>query len=169
MQGKYDGAQDITLLKEGGVGKKAWKLWGTDLIVDGQSYGLTGFSKQEIQDKLDKLKPGMLIAFETEERGNFTNVKPKTEITIVATASANYMPLAKPAPPAMPKPKKLQPTIPFMKDEDIFKLMDDCIKAVHKSLKDQDIAFASLDETTTMINSVFMACREERKAERRWE
>jgi hypothetical protein len=176
MKGIYHGAQEIVLLKEGGEGKKAWKLYGADIIVDGESYGISAIknsadaAKKELQDKLDKLKPGMLIEFETEERGNYVNVKQKTEIKILAESSANYTPPAKPAQPAAtPQAQAKKPTIPFMKDEEIFTLMDSCIKAVNKSLADQQIVVQSLEETTTMINSVFIACREERKGARRWE
>lgn len=166
MKGQYQGATEIILLHEGGTGKRAWKLYGTDILVDGKSYGFTRFSKTEIEERLEKLKEGMQIEFETEERGDFVNVKKKTEINVLAQPSAGYKPSN---PTALSKPVVKKPTVPFMSDKDVFALMDKCIEAIDKSLAKQEITVQSLAETTTMINSVFIACREERKTQRRWE
>jgi len=170
MKGIYQGAKEITLLKEGTNKKgQAWFLYGTNLEVSGETFGLAAFSKSELEEKIKKLKPGMQIEFETTEKGGYKNVQQDTEIKIVAEAIANYAPPAKPMQPIAVQAQVKKPTIAFMTDDEVFKLMDSCIKAVNDSLSKQNIVVQSLEETTTMINSVFIACREERKGARRWE
>ena len=171
MKGQLEAMTELTLLKEGTVksGKnkgRPWKLYGTTLTVNGADYGLTGFSSKELEEKLSVLEINDEIQFETEERDGYVNIKQDTEIQVLGRPVPGE---AAPAKEAPKKPALKKPTIPFMKDEEVFALMDKCIDHIHEKLAKGKIAVQSLDETTTMINSLFIACREERKGERRWE
>ena len=166
MKGKIQEISEVKLLKEGQNKKgRAWTLYGTNLKVGGAMFGMTSFSKKELEEKLRNLSVGQTVEFETEESGDFTNVKKDAEIKVLAQASESD----KATPVYSSKPSEKKPTVPFMSDEDVFALMDKCIEAVDKSMTKHEMKVESIAEITTMINSAFIACREERKTQRRWE
>lgn len=163
MKGKIEAIGPIENVSSGSGKKGPWILWSAKVNVDGNEYGYSDFEKKDLEAKCAKLKVGSTVEFETEEnKGGFTNVKRKTEIKVLEEGKG----AAGPAPAGTATKKK--PSVPFMEDKEVFALMDKCIEAVNDSLSKQKIAVQSLDETTTMINSVFIACREERKGARRW-
>lgn len=106
--------QEIGEIKQLAVGTsktgKPWTLWGSDLIVNGVTYGLTNFSESKLKEELGKLAAGDELTFESEQKGEYQNVKDKGVIGI----NSHHNPLPESTP--TPKERPLEPTAPVIED-----------------------------------------------------
>ncbi len=142
MKGKLEYIGEIKELSSGSGKNGPWKLWGTKLTVNGSDYGYSGFKKKELEEKVAKLKQGSTVEFETEERGEYTNVKKDTEVKVLEEGDG-------PAGPAPPAPK--------LTDEEIEKLWKETADFVTGYWKEKKIAVESVEMIGPSINTIYMA------------
>ncbi len=98
MKGKLENIGEIAEVSSGSGKRGPWTLYSAKLTVDGDDYGYSDFDKKVLEEKVSKLKQGSTVEFETEERGEYTNVKPKTEVKVLeeGTGQAGPTPAGKP-------------------------------------------------------------------------
>lgn len=142
MKGKLEKISEIKELKSGSGKKGAWTLWGCTLIVDGNNYGLTDFKKEELEKKTAELKTGSVIEFQTEQRGEYTNVKQETEIKVLEEGKGQAGPT---------------PDVPKMTDEELQNMWKATMEFVTGQLKDKKIAVEGFDQIGPSINTIYMA------------
>ena len=103
MKGKIERIGEVKQLSTGFSKNKAWTLWGTKLTVDGKDYGYSDFKKEKLEENVSKLKQGSIVEFETEESGEYTNVKRNTTVKVLEEGTGK-------AGPEPPVPEKDKPT-----------------------------------------------------------
>jgi len=140
-KGKLEQIGEITELASGKGINIAWTLFGSKIIVDGEEYGYSNFKKEVLKGKLEKIKIGSIVEFETEERGEYTNVKSGTDIKVIEEGKGT----AGPAPPG----KKLT-------DNEIENTWKECADFVIKYWNDKKIKIDSVDMIGPSINTLFM-------------
>ena len=148
MKGKIDHITEIKELSSGTRAGKTWKLWGATLTVDGNDYGYSDFEKKALEEKVAKLKIGSMIEFETEERGQYTNVKPKTEVKVLQEGTGR----AGPAPPA-----------PKITAEETNKVWAESADSVLDYFKKKKIKVDDAASITSSINTLFMDKMKEKR------
>jgi len=60
-----------------------WKLWGSQITIEGEQYGITAFSKTQLEEKLNKLSLRDKVSFEYETNGKFKNIDKDAEIEVL--------------------------------------------------------------------------------------
>lgn len=95
--------EEIKALKAGVAKKsgKPWTLWGTKLEVNYSLYGITAFSKKEVEDRLGAVTVNDRVKIQAVEDRGFLNIVEKTTVQIISTG--NSLP---------PKPKEPEPETP---------------------------------------------------------
>lgn len=145
MKGKLENIGEINAVSSGSGKKGPWTLWSTKLTVDGNDYGYSDFDKKVLEDKVSKLKQGSIVEFETEERGEYTNVKKNTDIKVLEEGTGQ----AGPAAPIQAVPK--------LTDEEIEKLWKDTADFVNDYWKQRKIVVDTVDLIGPSINTIYMA------------
>jgi len=145
MKGKLESISEIKQLQSGSGKKGHWTLWGCNITVDGKEYGVTDFKKEDLEKKTAKLKTGSVLEFETEQRGDYTNVKQKTEIKVLEEGTGQ----AGPAP--APTPDK-----PKMTDKEIERIWGETEDAVRGHLKERRVVVEGFDQIGPSVNTIYI-------------
>ncbi len=151
MKGKLEHIGDIKELTSGKGTRGSWILWGVKVTVGGEDYGYTGFDKKVMEEKLGKIKLGSIVEFETEEKGDYTNVKDGSDIKVLEEGTGK-------AGPEPPKPKG--PKITHKETENTWK---ECADFVIGYWKDKKIKVDSVDMVGPSINTLFMDKMKEKR------
>lgn len=90
MKGKISSIGEIIQVSQG-VKKdgKPWTLWSAGIVIDGQEYSFTNFSKTSLEADLTGLGEQAVVDFEFEQKGKFKNFK-----LIKLSEDQNYVPEA---------------------------------------------------------------------------
>ena len=132
VKGVVEEIEAIEQLKEGTkkTGQR-WTLWGTKLKVSGNLYGLTAFSKTELEDKLKLVALRDEVEFESEENQGYLNVKKDAAITVLRSGV-----------PTEPKEEgeTIKPERTYVRtDTDASNDLAECIESVIKALQKKEI------------------------------
>ena len=148
MKGKIENIGELKELSSGTGNKGAWTLWGAIITVDGSVFGYSDFNKDVLKGKLEKLKIGSVVEFETEKRGEYINVKPQTGVKVLEEGKGT-------AGPASPAPK--------LTDAEIEKTWKESADFINKYWKEKKIVIDTVEMIGPSINTVFMDKMKEKR------
>ena len=148
MKGKIENIGELKELSSGAGKNGSWVLWGAKITVDGNDFGYSDFNQEVLKGKLEKLKIGSIIEFETEKRGEYTNVKPQTGVKVLEEGTGT----AGPAPPA-----------PKLTDAEIEKTWKESADFVNNYWKEKKIVIDTVEMIGPSINTIFMDKMKEKR------
>ncbi len=151
MKGKIERIGQIIELKRGQNKKgQEWILYGTHIQVDGKEYGLTGFSKTQLEEKIALISAGDIVEFETEEKDGYLNIKQDSAIKVVQEGAKSEEKIQ--------QTQTLQPTMPMTRDE----VVEETNRLTEKLLKKKEIDPVILVPAKIEIfKEIMIDCREE--------
>ena len=98
-----------------GTNKKGnpWTLWGTKLEVEYQEYGITAFSKKEVETRLGAVTLGDRVKIQVVKERGFVNLVEKTQVVTVSQGNSLPSRQSPAQGPLEPQPKVQRGIIEF--------------------------------------------------------